>query len=1056
MARHNTPLILKQHYQNELNQLEIENIEGLMRRLYENWIINEESLKMKSESEVKSYFIEDVFTFALGYSTMNTANSEWNITVERSAEADSKRADAILGKYSHDNSIDRTIAVVEIKGPLVDLDLPQKRSKQSYSTPVDQAMQYSYKYDGCKWVVLSNIYEIRLYKVGRSINYYEEFNLREIATDINEFKRFYYLLSKDNIIGDKTDEVSKETYRHLEEITSEFYVIYNNARYNMWNLLKESNQENEIVLLEKTQKILDRIIFICFAQVKGLLPPNELQKFINEGKQSSSLTIWHHVNSLFRYIDSGNKAHNINQFNGELFKPDSVLDYLYIPNDVFDDIEKIIDHNFSDVLNVNILGHIFEQSISDIENLKNDNTAKRKNDGIFYTPEHITQFMVENTLLHWFEDKRQQLGYDNLKDWRTVIEDLEPEDRHDVSKIKSNRTRRLNLQLTFWENYMKELHLIKIMDPACGSGAFLNKLFELLSHEKKLAESMIKNIESARILDDPTIPFNQFTLFNDIEKDTLNNNLFGVDLNKESVEITKLSLWLNTALPGKKLTNLNENIKRGNSLIDDLSIVGEKAFKWEQEFDSIIENGGFDIILGNPPYVTSRNNTFSEAEKKYFRDNYELQIDKPNTYLLFVERSLQLMRHGGYLGFILPNSWLGIDSATNIRKYLLEECTIKSIVNLYGISFPDASVETVILIIQKNKAPKKHNVLVQNLNARDLHGGIFGLKEIPQKKWFDNPNYIFDLISSEDDEKILTKLNTNSKPLIEVADPKSGLQAYELNKGTPKQTKEDRENRVYHFNYKLDDNTFRYLEGSDVKRYSHTWSKEWLKYGRNLSQPRSFNVFSEERILVREVTGSYPALLKSTYMTEIFLNNKSVLNVLKKENGYKLKYVLAVLNSKFISFYFKRKAVKSNRTLFPKITLNDLKRMPIPKADGHVQEEISDLVTEILSVENEIRQYKENFLDFLVLECDLTLNSKLKEFQKLSDKEFIQEIIKVNKKFSLISDTNNILEEFRNIRIQIQSLSHKSNQLQKIIDLRIYELSKLTPDEIEVVENYLG
>lgn len=1050
MVLNNSPLFIEHSIKEELIKYSVDDIKVKMQLLKQNWIENIEVLKEKTESELKSHFFEDIFVKVLSYKPVTTGGGgSWNLSIESSTEVDSQRPDAILGRYTKDKFNNKTYAVVELKGPKIELDLPQNRYNKNYGTPVEQGFKYTPKYDGCKWVIVSNIYELRLYQVGRSTVYYETFFLEDLAKNEEIFKKFHFILNKYNLLGEKTNELSENAYKKLEHITNKFYNLYSDTRVELWDSLKKENSSfEELELLSKAQKILDRIIFICFAQGKGLLPNNILLDYIYAAENTHKMNTWNFLKELFRSIDIGNKEEKINQFNGELFKHDSILDYeLNVPNHVFESIKLIANHDFTEDININILGHIFEQSISDIEELKNGgNSYRRKKEGIFYTPEYLTKYIVENTLLHWIKDKKNELGYNNLRNWKEA-------------DSLTGRTRRVNEAYKFWNLYSKTLDTVRILDPACGSGAFLNQAFDQLMNEKKNALVQLRNLEIL-INTDPDVyesinmTFQQPNLFNnDLDKSILSENLFGVDLNRESVEISKLSLWLNTANPNKKLTNLEGNLKSGNSIIDDPEISNEFSFKWSDEFSSVMDNGGFDIIIGNPPYVLSRDGAFNKKEKLYFSKKYSLQQDKPNTYLLFIEKAIGLLKHDGYLGFIVPNSWLGIDSATKLRKYLLENTEIKSITNLYGISFPDANVETVVIILKKIN-PKSNEIMISNIKSKKLKITYSDSKKIPQKTWLQNRNYIFDLISDEEDNLIIDKIYRKSVLLKKIAKPQTGLQAYEKDKGTPKQTKSDVEKRTYDYNYKYDDETYKYLVGNNVKRYHLSWGNEWLRYGKWLAQPRKLSTFSGERILIREVVGKYPHSLLATYETDLYLNNKSILNILPLQKGYCLKYILAILNSEMISFYFKRKAVKSNRTLFPKITKGDLDTLPIPMVDAKTQRELGNLATELILLNSELFNKIEKAQKILMAEYQLKISRNLTEFYNLNWIEFTTEIKKQDKSFSILKQGDDLLEWFQNTKEPIMLLQTKIDKIERQINEKIYSILKLTEKEINIIRSF--
>jgi len=169
-----------------------------------------------------------------------------------------------------------------------------------------------------------------------------------------------------------------------------------------------------------------------------------------------------------------------------------------------------------------------------------------------------------------------------------------------------------------------------------------------------------------------------------------------VDLNEESVEITKLSLWLKSAVRGKKLETLDNNIKCGNSLIDDPAVAGDKAFNWNTEFADIMASGGFDVIVGNPPYIFSRE-LISDSEKNFYYSNYSNTQFKLNTYILFIEKITKIISRNGLASLIIPNNWLTIDKNSDLRYYLLSRNKYISLTDCGDKVFQDASVDTVIL-----------------------------------------------------------------------------------------------------------------------------------------------------------------------------------------------------------------------------------------------------------------------------------------------------------------------------------------------------------------------
>src|SRR5690606_22382686 len=212
--------------------------------------------------------------------------------------------------------------------------------------------------------------------------------------------------------------------------------------------------------------------------------------------------------------------------------------------------------------------------------------TKRKKDGVFYTPKYITKYIVENTVGKLCEEKKLEFG---------IIEEEYFTDKKRQLKTKENLLGRLN-------TYRDWLHQLTIVDPACGSGAFLNEALNFLIAEHNYVDELETKLTGSSL----TFTYHSESI--------LENNLFGVDLNEESVEIAKLSLWLRTAEPNRKLSSLNDNIKCGNSLIDDPEIAGDKAFNWKVEFPQVFAKGGFDVVIGNPPYVNIYNMSASDRD----------------------------------------------------------------------------------------------------------------------------------------------------------------------------------------------------------------------------------------------------------------------------------------------------------------------------------------------------------------------------------------------------------------------------------------------------------
>ncbi|MBU0635566.1 N-6 DNA methylase, partial [Candidatus Micrarchaeota archaeon] len=236
---------------------------------------------------------------------------------------------------------------------------------------------------------------------------------------------------------------------------------------------------------------------------------------------------------------------------------------------------------------------------------------------MYYTPRYIVDYIVKNTL------------GEKLKECKTI----------------------------------EELQKIKVLDPACGSGSFLIRAFDEIYNyykQKGWQEKTFIDPESQKV-------------FATVKDQIIKNNLFGVDLDSKAVEIAQLNLLLKTTDKKHKLPKLQENIKNGNSLIDD-STITEKAFNWNKEFETIMENGGFDIVIGNPPYVKVEQ--IKKDEKDYFFKNFSHIGGRLDLYILFLEKASSILKEKGLMSFILPSIWLKAKYGKELRRHILENYSI--------------------------------------------------------------------------------------------------------------------------------------------------------------------------------------------------------------------------------------------------------------------------------------------------------------------------------------------------------------------------------------------
>jgi hypothetical protein len=563
-------------------------------------------------------------------------------------------------------------------------------------SPVQQAWEYAMDAKGAKWVLVSNYREIRLYAIGYGRKDYEAFDLTAM-TDVKRYHRLMLLLSAENLLSGNTLKLLKDSEATEKEITKQLYAEYKAARSHLIDeIIKTNNGASPLDAVRLAQTILDRVLFVAFAEDKGLLKKETLKDAYETKNLYSPQPAWENFKGLFNAIDKGNTGLNIPGYNGGLFASTPAIDALNLSEELCKRFADLGAYDYDSDVSVNILGHIFEQSIADIEEIKKEIDpaavapeevgSKRRTDGIFYTPSFITRHIVEQAVGKWLADRKAELAFDELKDLTT--DDYSSIRIIDRGKNKGQVTFNANVQMHIatWEAYRDRLSSIKVVDPACGSGAFLNEVFDYLYREGQTINRALETLYGGQI--------NLFRWDTHI----LANNIFGVDINRESVEITKLSLWLKTANRNEKLGYLDDNIKTGNSLIRDKSVAGELAFDWNEQFGNIMAMGGFDIVIGNPPYVDSEAMAKAWAkERDYITSTFQQTRGNWDLYIAFIELGCNLLSSSGYLSFITPDKWISKDFGTEIRKRIMPG--LISILPVGRDVFESALVDSIVTTI---------------------------------------------------------------------------------------------------------------------------------------------------------------------------------------------------------------------------------------------------------------------------------------------------------------------------------------------------------------------
>ncbi len=1041
-------------------------------------------IERTKEESIQADFMNKFFGDILGYDYNDS--SAWNLEKEYKAITDGTKADGALGFFSiEEKKITSDVrAVIELKDALTDLDKPQNRINDR-RTPVEQAFSYASKVGGrCKWVIVSNFKEIRLYHASDQSRF-ENFILNQLLLPDN-LKRFIFLLAKDRLIAQNSeseiDVLVRERQEHEQKITKEFYAGYKVIRLELFEHIKLNNPgKDELMILSKAQKLLDRFIFICFCENSSLLPAYTLKKLkeiLRNAFDFEPDKLWRQLKGLFYSIDIGNPPMDINKFNGGLFKRDEELDSFIIRDSMLLKLIILSENDFSSDLNVNILGHIFEQSISDIEELKtrieNKETltddekqvirknGKRKKDGIFYTPEYITRNIVKESIGGWLDDRKIELGF-------FLLPELTKLDFASVQQVrrKSKETGKMfdaitynqNIEkhLVFWESYREKLRHIKVLDPACGSGAFLNQAFDFLFEEGRKVNDELSLLR-----------LGQREVF-ELDRHILTNNLFGVDINPESVEITKLSLWLKTASKGKELTALDENIKCGNSLIDDPLISAEKAFDWFTEFPTVFPNYrrphvdqtpenisgfeepsynyknpeskgfikfGFDVIIGNPPWGAQLDDTSS----KFLINKYPVIPGKiKDTYLFFTLLALILLKKNGYLGFIIPNTWLLINNAKAFREFLLQY-HVKKIVDHGDHVFPDAIVECTTLILHKSTDSQAECETIKN-----KHGNQLFVRNIDKNIWLKDAAARIVLDLDLNSQEIIQRIEKNTEPFDANNEIIFGIKPYQVGHGVPAQTKEDVTNRIYHSTVKTDSLWVPLVTGTDVTRYHlHFNNDAYIKYGKWLMYQSSEQKIKEPKILLRRTSSD----IKATYDELGYYPQNSVFII--TSSVHHLKYLLVILNSRIMDFFYKQKCPQEGK-IFAEVKPSIIKSLPIPFIDLEQQQPFVNLADAMLAKSKEFFNHKINLIQLIKSKWPgINISEKISDWPILSFDVLIKEFVKQKIKLSL-QEQAEWLHYFNDQKSIAETLQSEISQIDSTIDNMVYDLYQLTKEEKEIL-----
>jgi adenine-specific DNA-methyltransferase len=683
-------------------------------------------------------------------------------------------------------------------------------------------------------------------------------------------------------------------------------------------------------------------------------------------------------------------------------------------------------------LDPELLGKVFENLLA-AYNPETGATA-RKQTGSFYTPREIVNYMVDESLLASLKTKLEAVcpsAENNEERLRHLFAYNDQPHQFTPAEVDA---------------LIEAIDHLKILDPACGSGAFpmgiLHKLVFVLSkldpgNQRWKARQLAKAAEipdatvRERVLYDIEQTFGANELDYGRKLYLIENCIYGVDIQPIAVQIAKLRCFISLVVDQKinpqadnlgirSLPNLETRFVAANTLIGldrpvqqllrspevdakvaELRRVREHHFlartpvtkaKYREQdaklraeiaellrsegwnlatarklasWDPYDQNAsaaffdaewmygltdGFNLVIGNPPYVFARNSEakgLTAEDKRYFYDHYELAEYQINLYPLFVEQGTQLLGECGVLCFITPNNWMTINTNKSLRRFILKKSDI-TIVNFYARIFESGDVDSSI-IVYRNFAG---NPQVRLFEYTDT---LIFIKEAAAAFFLGQRDHVINIEAFKDGgiAELMLKIESQSDRLGLIADVKAGLMAYEVGKGKPPQTEEMKQARVYHSPHKINNTYFKYLDGKDVCRYRLDWSGEYLKYGDNLAAPRKdFRLYSTKRILVRQIPAKPPYCIHACYVEETCLNDRNSMNVINIRETPEA--ILGIINSRLISFWFIHKFGKMQRGIFPQFKVNELADFPLPKKRKEKTAELATLTKRILMAKAKI------------------------------------------------------------------------------------------------------
>ncbi len=616
--------------------------------------------------------------------------------------------------------------------------------------------------------------------------------------DADKFKEIYYLFSREAVVSGALEDYAKTlpkptgkakqrglfggSYKSVDE---DFLAELDELRDELARAFKNKNpQLDGEDLTEATQRTLDRLVFMRFLEDKLIEPEIIVERLGERG------TAW------ADFVSESQRLDRI--YNGIIFKQHQIIDdpAFVVEERVFANLRERLSHTNSpydfNTLPVHILGSIYERFLGKVIETT-DKRAKvvekpevRKAGGVYYTPEYIVRYIVRETIGKQIAGKSPA----------------------DIAEMR-------------------------FADIACGSGSFLLGVYdELLRYHtgyyNRTKRTRAEALKAGCVeREDGSLALSLVQ-----KREILLRNIYGVDIDAQAVEVAQLSLFLKlledetTATARQQMTlkhallpNLNDNIKCGNSLVGYDILDGHlfepteerklNPMDFTQAFPEVMKRGGFDAIVGNPPYV--RIQGFPRLQIEYFSKNYNAAKGNYDLYVNFIEKGFKLLRQNGKLGLIVPNKFFKTDYGIGLRKYLSHEHALEMVIDFGAKQVFQATIYTCLLFLAKEQMDS-HKYAQAEANAVSLSS----LELVTQSnKNLDDSSWLF---VSQESQSLLSKLQQNTMRLL-------GLPA-EMSRGSS--TGDDETFLIENFDTEIEDGILRTpIFASDFNRYDFHPENKW-------------------------------------------------------------------------------------------------------------------------------------------------------------------------------------------------------------------------------------